>query len=63
MHKIRIKMAESNRGGRAVVVDNSGRLRGIITRTDLLRQVGACNICAAFDAVGAAADAAGSFCF
>lgn len=39
MHKIRQKMAESNRGGRAVVVDKAGRLRGIITRTDLLRQV------------------------
>eukprot|EP00903_Cladosiphon_okamuranus_P008796 g8425.t1 len=38
MHKIRQKMAESTRGGRAVVVDQTGRLRGIITRTDLLRQ-------------------------
>ncbi|CAM9363713.1 unnamed protein product [Scytosiphon promiscuus] len=38
MHRIRQKMAESTRGGRAVVVDKSGRLRGIITRTDLLRQ-------------------------
>ncbi|CAM9685804.1 unnamed protein product, partial [Ectocarpus sp. 13 AM-2016] len=38
MHKIRKRMAESTRGGRAVVVDGSGRLRGIITRTDLLRQ-------------------------
>lgn len=33
-------MAENTRGGRAVVLDDSGRLRGIITRTDLLRQVG-----------------------
>ncbi|CAN0484871.1 unnamed protein product [Ectocarpus sp. 8 AP-2014] len=38
MHKIRKRMAESTRAGRAVVVDASGRLRGIITRTDLLRQ-------------------------
>ncbi|CAN0257204.1 unnamed protein product, partial [Ectocarpus fasciculatus] len=38
MHKIRKRMAESTRAGRAVVVDGSGRLRGIITRTDLLRQ-------------------------
>lgn len=37
-------MAESTRGGRAVVVDNTGRLRGIITRTDLLRQVRHCMI-------------------
>lgn len=52
-------MAESNRGGRAVVVDNAGRLRGIITRTDLLRQVGACVVCAA---VAVCADAAAAVC-
>lgn len=40
MHTIRKEMAENTRGGRAVVLDDSGRLRGIITRTDLLRQVG-----------------------
>ena len=63
MHKIRIKMAESNRGGRAVVVDNSGRLRGIITRTDLLRQVGVtyCTVGAAVAADAADAAVACSF--
>ncbi|CAM9763042.1 unnamed protein product, partial [Choristocarpus tenellus] len=38
MHHIRKDMAESSSGGRAVVVDVTGKVRGVITRTDLLRQ-------------------------
>ncbi|CAM9770240.1 unnamed protein product [Discosporangium mesarthrocarpum] len=37
MHIIRKDMAEGTLG-RAVVVDSAGRVRGMVTRTDLLRQ-------------------------